>query len=520
MFSYLVTSFLALHLLCSQVGSAELMDVLPDTSKDLRTKEQRLYEIKLRDAQWKVDFARLDMETKLSDYEENKDLFEQNITPLDKLNTYQRAYLKAKLAYDQADINLQETRLSFLREATHLSILEAKKYRTPNGHRQVEITIQNATNLTQAMSLHPDKSAAEVRALLEIQNIQVSIKRGNGTIIGDPYEVLVSSLELDEKKSLTFRLLNDDDDVVVTMTTLDDQGWEFHIVMRKESLQDIPTINSVQFSQEGDLNSKVRFDLILERLAEDEKTFRLAVVNLPDEIDFAFLDQATNASLTQVKFSEEVTRQQLELELQIPQKLSRRFVDQTIEFYVFVTDKEGFQQIGELNRQAGSEPLELETLNSIEGSKERFELIPRGQGSLETIISNRYQEIKIGEEVSVRVDLLNTGTLEVEEVHMILTPPLGWTASTLPDTISRILPGEKEPINITLIPPDDLGVSEYDVRVEAAGYVGEEKVEAQEKDITIRVEARANILRNALIIGGVIGLVIGVAIVSIKASRR
>jgi len=195
-------------------------------------------------------------------------------------------------------------------------------------------------------------------------------------------------------------------------------------------------------------------------------------------------------------------------------------VDQTIEFYVFVTDMEGFQQISELNRRTGNQPAQLEDISAVKGSKERFELIPRGKGALETIIANRYQEIKIGEEVSVRVDLLNTGTLEVEDVHLILTPPLDWTYATVPDTLARILPGEKEPVNITLTPPDGLGVSEYDVRVEAAGYVGEEKVEAQEKDITIRVEARANILRNALIIGGVIALVIGVAVGSIKASRR
>ena len=50
--------------------------------------------------------------------------------------------------------------------------------------------------------------------------------------------------------------------------------------------------------------------------------------------------------------------------------------------------------------------------------------------------------------------------------------------------------------------------------------VGNEKVEAQERDVTIRVEARANIVRNALIIGGVIALVVGVAVASIRVSRR
>ncbi|MDP6981796.1 MAG: NEW3 domain-containing protein, partial [Candidatus Latescibacteria bacterium] len=168
----------------------------------------------------------------------------------------------------------------------------------------------------------------------------------------------------------------------------------------------------------------------------------------------------------------------------------------------------------------GSEPIPPEEVLTIPGSKELFELVPRGRGALETIIANRYQEIRTGEQVSVRVDLYNTGTLEVLDAHLVLTPPLGWTWSSQPDTIDRILPTEKEPVNITLTPPEDIGVSEYDVRIEAVGYEGEERIEAQEKDITIRVEERADVIRNALIIGAVIALVIGVAVGSIKVSRR
>ena len=490
-----------------------------DAEKDLRTKEQRLYDIKLRNAQWEVDRKQLDKDTNESTFIEVQELFKQNISTLEELNRREREYRQAQLAYDQAVIKLENTRLEFLRDATHITIREAKKYRTAEGRRQIEITLENASNLPQAMSLIPDKSAEAVSALLEIQNIQVSIKDGN-LIIAEPYEIPIPSLKLNESKSLTFRLLSDYESVRVSLQLLDNQTLNYPIVLRRESLQDIPTINSVQFSQEGDLNSRVKYDIILERLAEDEKNFRLAVVNLPKEIDLNFIDPATSASLTQIKFSEETTRQQLELEVQIPEKLSRRFVDETIEFYVFITDKDGFQQIGLLNREHGTKQIPLEKINTIKGNKERFELIPRGKGALETIISNRYQEIKTGEEVAVRVDVLNTGTLEVEDVHLILTPPLGWTYAAVPDTIRRVLPGEKEPINITLTPPSDLGVSEYDVRVEAAGFVANERIEAQEKDLTIRVEARANILRNVLIIGGVIGLVVGVAIVSIKVSRR
>ena len=497
-----------------------LLAVFDAGAKDLRTKEQRLYDIQLRKSQWKVDNAKLDMEIKLSDYEEIQDLFNQKIGTLDGLNEARRKSQQARLKYDHAVIDLESRRLSFLRDATHISIIEAKKYKTPEGYRKVEITLENASNLNQAASLNPDKSLDQVRDLLEIQNVQVSLRQRDNLIIGEPYEVLVPSLKLGARRTLIFRLLNDRESVKLSLTLRDNQRKDVRIVLRKESLQDIPTINSVQFSQEGDLNSKVDFDIILERLAEDEKTFRLAVVNLPSEIDFAFLDKATNASLTQVKFSEQVTRQQLELEIQIPEKLSRHFVDQTVEFYVFVTDAEGFQQISKLNKKYGTKRMELEDINTVKGNKERFELVPRGKGALETIIANRYQEIKVGEEVTVRIDLLNTGTLEVADSHMILTAPLDWTYEVVPDTIARIIPGEKEPVNITFVPPEEMGVGEYGIRVEAAGYVGVEKVEAPEKDLTIRVEARASVIRNALIIGAVITLVVGVAVASIKVSRR
>ena len=496
--------------------------------KDLRTKEQRLYDIQLRRAQWSVDRARLQMEEAQSNYEETKSLYEKNIRTLEELNQDQRDYKSAEFEFLQAQNALERERLSFLRKATHISILEAKKYRTQEGYREIQITLKNNSNLNQAVAL-TQKMPDEARNLLEVQNIRVSIQDDQNTLIAEPYETIIPSLKLYDESQLTFRLLEDTEEAVVVLNMLSNQAEDpfgleaeedHHIVLRKESLQDIPTINSVQFSQEGDLNSSVRYDLILERLAEDEKTFRLAVVNLPAQIDFKFLDQATNASLTQVKFSEESTRQQLELELEIPEKLSRDFVDQTIEFYVFITDQEGFKQIGDLNHKYGTKNKSIEAVNTVKGNKERFELVPRGQGELETIITNRYQEVKIGEEVSVRVELLNPGTLAVEGVHLALPPPLGWTYGATPDTIPKIEPADKEPVNITLYPPEDLGVSEYDVRIEAVGFVGNEKIEAQEKDITVRVEARADIVTNALIIGFVIALVIGVAYGSIKVSRR
>ncbi len=495
---------------------AALLATSSTVGGDLRSKEQRLYEIQLREAQSKVNRARLEMETVLSDYEENRDLFEQHIRTLNELNRSQRAYQQAKLTFDQARIALEETRLSFLRQATHISILEAKKYRTPDGHRQVELLVANASKLGQALALNPDRSLAEVRSLLEIQNIQVSIEAANGLIIAEPYQILIPSLPLAQSQRLRFRLLNDAEAVVVSMNMPDNQRETFHIVLRKEALQDLPTIHSVQFAQEGDLNTRLRYDLIIERLAEDEKTFHLAVVNLPREISAAFLDPASGAHLKQIKFSEEITRQQLELEVQIPEKLSRRFVDQTLEFFVFVTDREGFEQIGQLE----SQPVDSEALAAIKGHRERFELIPRGRGALEILLANRYREVEVGDEVAARIEVFNSGTLEVRDAYLLLTPPLGWTWTVSPDTIISIAPGERELVDIVLLPPADLGVSEYDVRIEAFGHEGGERIEAREKEFTIRIESRASLWRNALVIGAIMALVFAVVVVAVRLSRR
>ena len=118
------------------------------------------------------------------------------------------------------------------------------------------------------------------------------------------------------------------------------------------------------------------------------------------------------------------------------------------------------------------------------------------------------------------LELLNSGTLEVEEAHLLLTPPLDWTYVCTPDTIEQIAPGEKVVVDVELTPPQAQTVGEYDVRIEAKGHVDGERVDASEKDITVRIVAQANLGQSALILVGVLALVIGAAVVSIKASRR
>ncbi|MBT6144356.1 MAG: hypothetical protein HOH74_02935, partial [Gemmatimonadetes bacterium] len=163
---------------------------------DLRTKEQRLYDIKLRRASWEVERRRLEMTNKQTEYDAISALYEEKIETLDRLNSSRRAFQQAEMRFQEAQFEKERTRLEFLRDATHVAIVEARKYRTLDGRRQVDIRLRNASQLDQAMSLNPERSETQVRPLLEIQGLRVSLTNSFGTIIAEPYEKLVESLPL------------------------------------------------------------------------------------------------------------------------------------------------------------------------------------------------------------------------------------------------------------------------------------------------------------------------------------
>jgi uncharacterized membrane protein len=206
--------------------------------------------------------------------------------------------------------------------------------------------------------------------------------------------------------------------------------------------------------------------------------------------------------------------------LSIPEKLGRDLVDRTVKFWVFVTEASELASINALRKTYGDEPIPQEEVEKVKGNRVRLELIPRGVGELEMIISNRYQEIKMGQDVTIRVDIHNKGTLAVQNVKAVVDPPYEWQDQVDPILTKEIASGGKSPVIIKMIPPQDLSVGEYDVQVEAQGEVGNEKVESVEKSITVRVGASANVLGNVALIGALVVLVLGIALASIKISRR
>lgn len=496
------------------------------------TREQRLDLLRLHEAELTLDKASNQLMRVTDDLDGIRELFEREVVSRIDLNKTQKEFEEARLAYDQAQIELERRFLEFLRDATHIAVDEAKKYRTEDGKRWSEVTLRNAADIAEAQTLlgavsERIPSDAELEGLLRVNGIFVSLL--DGSIIGEPYEAFVEGLGVGESQSVKFQLLKDVEELTISLRYLgtNDQRKVF---LRKEALQKVPAIASEQFSQEGKLGSNVLFDLALERLSEEEESFSLAALNLPAQITARFLKAQAGgggggqfgeqkAALNQVKFSKEVSRISLDLELAIPEKLDAALVDQPLDFYVVVARPADVRPLVPLGN---TEPAAVDeaTLASFPCGYVKLTLVPRGVGELDLLISNRYQEIRGGETAVFRAEINNRGTLTIYNIQTPVEPPYEWQYSVEPNILPQLAPGQRGTVTLELTPPASVGVGDYDVRLSAEGEVGSEQVESIEKNVTVRVEKRTHLLLNLAVVLVVMGLIVGIAVASVRMTRR
>ena len=97
-----------------------------------QTREERLYEIKLQEAELALKRAQISRDRYRREYEEAQKLFEEDVIPLPELNESRRAYEQAALEFEAAKIYRETMKLEFLRAATNIS---GTKY-SPSSNRR------------------------------------------------------------------------------------------------------------------------------------------------------------------------------------------------------------------------------------------------------------------------------------------------------------------------------------------------------------------------------------------------
>jgi mRNA-degrading endonuclease HigB of HigAB toxin-antitoxin module len=199
---YILPAILALFLGTFVDAQQEGREILPvETEKTTRTRTELLDELSLRTAQVTLEHAQEAHDRYESAYKNEQMLFEKRIISQKELDEALSAYTQAQQQLKQAEIQLERTKLSFLANATHITIMEAKKYYDSEGRRMLDVVLKNTSNLTQAASalgladsdsnsVSEWQSPEQIKALLDIENIIVSII-SNAASIGKPYEQII-----------------------------------------------------------------------------------------------------------------------------------------------------------------------------------------------------------------------------------------------------------------------------------------------------------------------------------------
>ena len=400
-------------------------------------------------------------------------------------------------------------------DTRHISILSAKKFRIEN---QMMVTIQlKNTSTTEAMP--SNATPEEIAAANEIRGIYVSLLDvTDDTNIVKPYEEKIQVLGYNETVELTFQLQKDVESLKVSLDYPELAEPDTRLIyLQKESALDVVNVSSLRFSQEGNLGSSVTYDLTLDRLAETENTFQLRVINLLNRLSFEFQDPETKSRQSQVKFTQEQSKRNLSLIVYLPEELDASYLDSTLEFHVAVLDETEANELGGVNNRLD---LPADGIAGIQGGVERFELIPKGVPEIEVFVPNAFQTIKIGEEVNMTATLKNIGTRDLVDIRMIVDVNTDWKYTVVPEVIGSLSRNEETEIQLTLSPPADIGVGEYQAKLNAEVTVDNRKFEARDRSITVQIESKTQMSVTTLLFGALILLMIAIVIVTIRISRR
>jgi uncharacterized membrane protein len=293
------------------------------------------------------------------------------------------------------------------------------------------------------------------------------------------------------------------------------QNQETVIQLELAETENIVNVTPLQSSQEADLGAQVTFDLRLERSSVDVRRFQLKAVNLPRQISCSFIDPASQARLSQLNFPAGVTQQMLKLSLFLPERSDAQVaIDQPLEFWVLATDP---AQDDLFRQERRYSPVEIEQSRA---GRARLLVIPRGVGKVEASAAALFSEVVVGDAVVTGITIRNTGTRRLDNIKLAAACAPDWRAEITPDIIPALDIDRETPVRLRIMPPPDVQIGEYEVRVKMETYAYNRLIPTEDKIFRVSVKAPANIWGTAALIGGALLLVVGIVVFGVKLMRR
>jgi uncharacterized membrane protein len=446
------------------------------------------------------------------DFDRQKQLFDQQMISSQELE-------QSRNRMADAEVNYQQSLLAVLFEQQYITVTSAIKYQTKDNRKGVRVTIENASG-----------GSAEYRKLINlddelfnslqpdiINNVYVSITNDAGAIISQPYEMKISQLFYDKPQTLNFGLLEDLDAVTVNLIYGSGTQRAAKIFLQKDASEDRVIVQSQQFSQEAELSGSATYAMTLELFSGRNNTFKLEVVNLPQQVNRYFVDPVSSARLNQFQFNESANTRRANLEVFLPDRPTETVpMDEPIDFFVIVIPQDRVAELGDVQQKQWT----AEELTRMGIGYLQLELIPRGTGRLLVRARQLFQTVNLGDPVSFNVEMVNEGSRRLDNVEIDADVPLNWQKSFNPKVINRLEIGSEERIDMVFTPPADVSPGKYEIRVRTRSVSNNQPVNGEDKTFTIEIKPASNILLTGFLFVLIAGLVIGIVYFGIRLTRR
>lgn len=392
---------------------------------------------------------------------------------------------------------------------------------TPQAHKRLDNLQDELAVIEREIKVFGNQIKAheiergQIDDLLTVKDLYVSVTVGN-VAVTDPFEVRIPRLTYGSSESLDFKLNQEVDQVTLNMSYGAVKATH-NVPLQKKQEDEVILVSSPNFSQEGELGSSVSYDIKLDRLAENEKTIRVDVVNLPPDFRYKFTESGN--VLQRVKFTRDRSVINLKLTITVPDNLPQDMLTKTYPFFVIIGDDTAVD-FAKNDEGSYKDGLAEADLDIYEVFYERLDLTPRGVGKIEVSFPNMFFNIKTGEEINQEFTVKNTGSVKLTDITFDVEVPNRWTVVFKPDTVNDLLPKKEAKVRIHIVPPDDVEVGKYELKVDASTTHEGSAVEASTKTLSVKAEAKANLKSTFLLIGALVLVILGVAVFTIRLSRR
>src|SRR6267143_1031546 len=451
-------------------------------------------------------FKSLYLEKVESDYTLQKEEFNRQRTLNEKQLISQREFNESEARFRTARITYQQAILSLAFEQPHIMIESAIKYQGADGKKRVKLTFRNTTGgFTAGKKI--DLTDFEGLRTDQISNVYVSLLNDQKGIISQPYEAKITSMPYNRPVSVDFLLLQDLDNVTVK-TVYAETSEEKKILLQRGTGAANVLITPKQFSQEADLGSSAVYALTFEPYSVMDRAYRLAALNLPRQITYDFIEAQTNARISQIQFSQDISTRNISLIIYLPEQYdsSSFVIDRPVVFFAVAIPESQSDEWAKDDRRYAVNELQRLNVGYVQ-----LEVIPRGIARLEMRATNFYHELKPGEKAEVKLTVSNDGTRALNKIKVFASVPVEWVAIT-PEPIDLLAPGRSWNVLLTLVAPENVNVGDYEATVKTEAFSSNRKIESEGKKLHLHVLAASNMFMKTILIillcSGLVGLIV------------